>query len=89
MADWYIVSALVTLDGTDAPQQVLRIPTHDNEVRNHYHNLTAQGFRVIDVKVLPWYQEAVDVVYDQDETPTIEEVLDENTDTEQTTGSSD
>jgi hypothetical protein len=101
MADWYIVSALVVLDEPNSTQQVLRIPTHDSEIRNHYHNLEAQGIRVISIKVIPWHEDAADVEYEQDETPTLTEVLsdplhdvgigtyEENTDTNETTGSSD
>lgn len=100
MTAWYIVSALVTLDAPDTAQQVLRIPTHDDNIRNHQANLTAQGFRVIDIKVLPWYEEVTDVVYEADPTPNIEDVLgdgsdygvtpiDQNNDTTKTARSSD
>jgi hypothetical protein len=74
MTAWFIVSALVTLDEPNTTQQVLRIPTHDDNIRNHHANLLAQGFRVVDVKILPWYQEAVDEMYEADATPTLVEL---------------
>jgi hypothetical protein len=54
MANWFIVSALVKIPNTDASQQVLRMPTHVEDIRHHMSSLTALGFDVIDIKVLPW-----------------------------------
>ncbi|HSW91752.1 MAG TPA: hypothetical protein VLG09_03850 [Candidatus Saccharimonadales bacterium] len=82
MADWFIVNAFVSIPNTDALQVTLRIPTRDGEIRNHMNALAAQGFDVIDIKILPWPTNAEVVA-------AVERIVDENSNTTEITGSSD
>jgi hypothetical protein len=86
----YLIKAQVRPVGMQIPYTQLMLPSRDDNVRNHNANLQAQGYEVLDVKVEPWYSEEPDEAYEQDPTPSFDEVIsgqDSNTDT--TTGSSD